>query len=607
MSTQSGFSSYSMASQAKVTQQKLEIEKLRRENAEMKKAQAQAQAQAQTQTQALTQPNPSTSSGACYTPGGRKRRYSQQLERSAKDIKVTNCSNRFGALAKPNSNGDTHEREMNDFIKEQITKSRSYAEAVNNQAASITRADVLNHQGAPNARVQPGQAVIEPSSEILTQQPRTTENQPQIDGLVEGIFDVKNNGAMREEIEVAIETLNGNPFRGTLTYIEAKQGIFGGCLGFPDYENFDGVRLGFRGCPVAIFKLKTAINVDELLPLQSFNFTRRFTREGTEYTDTFSCKIRGLRPPNNKNQASMHGRAPDIDLDDGTRSITIEGCDYRVPKETLVRFLTCYGEVLTDVLELVFNDGDTGGSNRTGSYSVNVRLNQELPQLAPIAGKRVKFYYRGIQKLCSKCFGNHHVKSCHSKKKLWLDYVESFMLSNQDIPREVYGKWVEIMDKTQRQVPLSLLQPNRQVESGMEPDVQAKPISAARVEVEGIVEAPAPAHVEVHENVKANEWLTVNSKSGGTTQKSDQTTKAPTEQDFKVPRNETEHNEMVTRLTDGGSTPTEAEQIIAARKSAFNKASKQFKKNMVKPTKWNQRKANQSRKSAINPTIDHGY
>jgi 2,4-dienoyl-CoA reductase-like NADH-dependent reductase (Old Yellow Enzyme family) len=181
------------------------------------------------------------------------------------------------------------------------------------------------------------------------------------------------------------------------------------------------------------------------------------------------------------------------------------------------------------------------------------------------------------------------------------------MLSNQDIPREVYGKWVEIMDKTQRQVPLSLLQPNRQVESGMEPDVQAKPISAARVEVEGIVEAPAPAHVEVHENVKANEWLTVNSKSGGTTQKSDQTTKAPTEQDFKVPRNETEHNEMVTRLTDGGSTPTEAEQIIAARKSAFNKASKQFKKNMVKPTKWNQRKANQSRKSAINPTIDHGY
>ena len=99
----------------------------------------------------------------------------------------------------------------------------------------------------------------------------------------------------------------------------------------------------------------------------------------------------------------------------------------------------------------------------------------------------------------------------------------------------------------------------------------------------------------------------MNSKSGGTTQKSDQTTKAPTEQDFKVPRNETEHNEMVTRLTDGGSTPTEAEQIIAARKSAFNKASKQFKKNMVKPTKWNQRKANQSRKSAINPTIDHGY
>ena len=51
------------------------------------------------------------------------------------------------------------------------------------------------------------------------------------------------------------------------------------CLGFVDFSNFDGVRFAFRGIPVVVFKLKTAINVDELIGLQNFEFKRSSTRQ----------------------------------------------------------------------------------------------------------------------------------------------------------------------------------------------------------------------------------------------------------------------------------------------------------------------------------------
>jgi hypothetical protein len=38
-----------------------------------------------------------------------------------------------------------------------------------------------------------------------------------VHGLIEGVFDIQNDGAMRQEIEVALELLIGAPIRGTLT------------------------------------------------------------------------------------------------------------------------------------------------------------------------------------------------------------------------------------------------------------------------------------------------------------------------------------------------------------------------------------------------------
>ena len=69
-------------------------------------------------------------------------------------------------------------------------------------------------------------------------------------------------------------------FIGSITPQEAKFIIYRDCLGFTDFSNFDGVRFAFRGQPVVVFKLKTAINVDELYHIQSFDFTRKSTKNG---------------------------------------------------------------------------------------------------------------------------------------------------------------------------------------------------------------------------------------------------------------------------------------------------------------------------------------
>ena len=49
-------------------------------------------------------------------------------------------------------------------------------------------------------------------------------------------------GALREEIEIEIISCYGLNFKGTITMQEAKHGNFRDCLGFKDFNNYDGVR-----------------------------------------------------------------------------------------------------------------------------------------------------------------------------------------------------------------------------------------------------------------------------------------------------------------------------------------------------------------------------
>ena len=79
-------------------------------------------------------------------------------------------------------------------------------------------------------------------------------------------------------IEIELISCDGEKFTGSLTMQEAKHGIFRDCLGFKDFKNFDGVRFAYKGVRMVAFKLKEAINVDDLIHIQYFDYKRRFKK-----------------------------------------------------------------------------------------------------------------------------------------------------------------------------------------------------------------------------------------------------------------------------------------------------------------------------------------
>jgi hypothetical protein len=104
----------------------------------------------------------------------------------------------------------------------------------------------------------------------------------------------------------------------------------------------------------------------------------------------------------------------------------------------LIEFLSNFGEIVSDIKEPLFDDdGDPNaaedGNNQTGNYNVKIKLNQDIPQLLPILGKRIRIHYPGIQRLCMNCFGNHQKSHCHSKKLTWAGYITKFKVDNSEI------------------------------------------------------------------------------------------------------------------------------------------------------------------------------
>ena len=70
-----------------------------------------------------------------------------------------------------------------------------------------------------------------------------------------------------------------------------------------------------------------------------------------------------------------------------------------------------------------------------------MRLKTDIPQIIPMCGKRIRVYHKGIQKLCTNCFGAHQRRNCRSSKVPWIKYVLNFMEKYPDIPEELYGRW----------------------------------------------------------------------------------------------------------------------------------------------------------------------
>jgi len=79
-----------------------------------------------------------------------------------------------------------------------------------------------------------------------------------------------------------------------------------------------------------------------------------------------------------------------------------------------------------------------------GTLSVKVKLSKPIPQYLPMYGRKIKIYYRGIDKQCTNCYNFGHIKKiCVNQKVDWIEYVARFMASNDHIPDALFGKWFD--------------------------------------------------------------------------------------------------------------------------------------------------------------------
>ena len=245
-------------------------------------------------------------------------------------------------------------------------------------------------------------------------------------------------GSMRDDIVIEVQKINGATFIGQLGFKEAKYGIFRDCLKL-DPAMLHGIRFGFSDHPVVKFKLKEKIDVDALISIEFFTYKREFLVGNHIKVDEVDCKIRGIRAP---------GQTHPADSDPSIRWVKVEWSDYSLENEQMMAWLELYGTRVGELAEDIHPESDSDTSPiGSGTYSVKMRLTKDIPQLIPMNGKRIKIYYRGVQKLCTNCFGGHARLHCRNDKVRWIDYVLNFMESNPDIPEKMYGRWWQAVNE----------------------------------------------------------------------------------------------------------------------------------------------------------------
>ena len=284
-----------------------------------------------------------------------------------------------------------------------------------------------------------------------TQPQASKQKSPYIPGQIkppQEIVVANHDGAWREELEIELRGENGEAFTGTITMTEAKHGIYRDCLGFEDFKNFDGVRFSYKGIRLVTFKLKEQMDVDSLVERRHFDYKRPVKRNGKMEFTTIRCKIRGLRSEGLKDYLERKEMQKSKTQEDGSTQIKITGCEYKVSSQQLKEVLSHWGTVTSEPKEEVFHDPhDTDGTNRTGVYVVRMILENEIPELIPFSGLRIKIQHPDIKKLCTSCYGEHLRKTCNKAGRTWFEYVEDFIVENPDITKEFYGSTLERMKK----------------------------------------------------------------------------------------------------------------------------------------------------------------
>ena len=286
------------------------------------------------------------------------------------------------------------------------------------------------------------------SGSIITTTTNTSTSQDYRYAIDRSVFKTPEpEGGFRDEIIVGIDTLDDEPYKGTITVRKAVREIFLGTMEFSK-EALASVSIGYNKGRIVTFKLVDKFDIDQLASIEEFTFVRQGQKkDGTIFDQKLGCKIRGIRKPNS--------RPMQDNTENQTRWVKIEGCEYRVEKDELLTWMNYLGDTISEITEDRVNLDDESGSDEenpgfsvgTGIYSVKMRITRDLPQFVPICGKRIRLYYRDIPKICTQCFGRHPRKGCVMDKVPWVKYVSDFMNKYAYIPKESYGKWGKIVDE----------------------------------------------------------------------------------------------------------------------------------------------------------------
>ena len=350
--------------------------------------------------------------------------------------------------ARRNIQGDEEYEEEEEWTK--VTRNRPKTPP--NQSGSGS-GSVPNTRNQPDPNEQPNEPSSRPTfASVLVQSQSMQSRRDSMTSAagnkekktLDRIFRTPDpEGPMRDDIVVEIQTVNDRPFKGSLTFTEAKDGVFSTCMGL-DIQLLHGIRFAFSTYPVVKFKLKEQIDVDRNLQhMEYFNFERRYTVKGVERSDILGCKIKGLRT----GSGNINSDSGEPDPDPNIRWVKIEWVDYAIEENQILDWLNHFGEQAGQLSEDIHPNSDSDAAPiGNGTFSIKMRLRTSIPQLLPMWGKRVRIYHRGVEKLCSNCFGTHPRRNCRSEKVAWTRYVLNFMEKHPDIPSEHYGRWWKVIN-----------------------------------------------------------------------------------------------------------------------------------------------------------------
>ena len=270
-------------------------------------------------------------------------------------------------------------------------------------------------------------------------------------------FKGKDTGLERDQIMVDILQIDDLQFKDQLT--EKEQNLLAMKLGIP-VANLSGIAPGYaNGHPTYTYRLYTMLEVSKI----NFNdiVLKRSTvnREGQKIKSEILCKARGASGAQRNQKKEEEGPI--------YRWVRVEDSRYKLDEEQLRTWFEHYGTLETAIEEAtkVTNCGDfeddsdlsetekeylreaSSTEKGTGVLKVRMRIDRPMPQYLPMFGQKIRIYYTGVERTCTNCYLNGHVRrDCKNIKTQWINYVANFIDNNPEIPTEFYGRWAKIVE-----------------------------------------------------------------------------------------------------------------------------------------------------------------